>query len=111
MTSKFKSKNPEDPNEVPGGFLTDINKQPPIHFCPLSRGGVPQRRSPFLKDVQQWRARLGSELKAVSRASSRLVYCAAENSQWTLAQNVRECLMMECGRRGQFFAPAADALL
>ncbi|KAL6740306.1 hypothetical protein Aduo_013673 [Ancylostoma duodenale] len=24
--TRFKSKNPEDPNEVPGGFLTDINK-------------------------------------------------------------------------------------
>ncbi|EYC10409.1 hypothetical protein Y032_0055g2543 [Ancylostoma ceylanicum] len=23
---RFKSKNPEDPNEVPGGFLTDVNK-------------------------------------------------------------------------------------
>ncbi|EYC10410.1 hypothetical protein Y032_0055g2543 [Ancylostoma ceylanicum] len=26
LQSLFKSKNPEDPNEVPGGFLTDVNK-------------------------------------------------------------------------------------
>ncbi|EPB75077.1 hypothetical protein ANCCEY_05847 [Ancylostoma ceylanicum] len=89
LQSLFKSKNPEDPNEVPGGFLTDVNKQ--------------------------LRARHGSELKAVSRASSRLVYCAAENSQWTPAENVRACLMMECGPRAVVLAvnsaPAADALL
>jgi len=26
LTSRFQHKNPEDPNEVPGGFLTDCNK-------------------------------------------------------------------------------------
>ncbi|PIO70556.1 hypothetical protein TELCIR_07590 [Teladorsagia circumcincta] len=26
ISAKFKSKNPEDPNEVPNGFLSDVNR-------------------------------------------------------------------------------------
>ncbi|ETN81798.1 hypothetical protein NECAME_02088 [Necator americanus] len=54
----FKSKNPEDPNEVPEGFLSDVNKY--------------TNRSLFLN------AHFSQELKAVSQSARPLLSSIAQ---------------------------------